>query len=47
MDSLTQYLSLYKEHSALVDKGSADIINRYRKEALDTLENGALPEKGS
>ena len=47
MDSLTQYLSLYKEHSALVDKGSADIINRYRKEALDTLENGALPVKGS
>ena len=47
MNALTQYIRLFKDHSALVDNGSCEIINRKRPEALDILENTYLPPKGS
>lgn len=47
MNSLTQYISLYKEHKDLVDNASAKIINSLRPDALAFLENAVLPPKGS
>lgn len=47
MDSLTQYIDLYKKYSTLVDQGSCEIMNRIRPEALEILENSGLPKKGS
>ena len=47
MDSLAQYIDLYKQHSALVNQGSCDVMNRLRPEALNILENTVLPKKGS
>lgn len=47
MNSLTQYIDLYKEHSSLVNQGSSSIMNRMRPEALNILENSSLPPKGS
>ena len=47
MDSLAQYIDLYKNNSGLVDKGSCGVMNRLRPEALYILENTPLPKKGS
>ena len=47
MDSLQQYISLYKEHSGLVDSGSCPEMNALRPEALEILEHTSLPPKGS
>ena len=47
MDSLFQYIRLYKDNSALVDKGSCEVMNRIRPEACDILQNTSLPKKGS
>lgn len=47
MNSLTQYIDLYKEHTELVEKGSSAIMNSLRQEALGVLENNPLPQKGS
>ncbi|MCH5239623.1 MAG: SufD family Fe-S cluster assembly protein [Muribaculaceae bacterium] len=47
MNSLTQYIELYKQNSALVDNGSVDVINSHRAEALEILENSILPPKGA
>lgn len=47
MSSISQYIELYKSSSSLVDKGSCDVMNRLRGEALEILENNPLPKKGS
>ena len=47
MNSLAQYLDLYKQHSSLVEQGSCQVMNNLRPEALDILEHCNLPEKGS
>ena len=47
MNSLTQYIDLYNQHSALVMSGSCDVMNRLRPEALEILKNNALPKKGT
>lgn len=47
MNSLDQYINLYKEHSDIVDAGSSDILNRRRPEAFQVLQQSELPSKGS
>ena len=47
MSALKQYIHLYREHKALFDSGSAPVINAWRDDALKTLLNTALPQKGS
>ena len=47
MNPLKQYIDLYKQNVALIDKGSCEIMNRMRGEALDILEHCELPKKGS
>ena len=47
MNSLSQYIEIYKQHAALVDSGSCEIMNRQRPEALEILEHATLPPKGS
>lgn len=47
MNSLTQYIDLYKQNSSLVNSGSSEIMNSQRQEALNILENSSLPPKGS
>lgn len=47
MDALKQYLDLYRGNKALVEKGSSEIMNRHRQEALDILDNTTLPKKGA
>ena len=47
MNSLSQYIELFKQHAQMVDKGSCDVMNRMRTEALNILEHTALPPKGS
>ena len=47
MNSLQQYIDLFNEHSALVDQGSCEIMNRQRPEALEILKNTTLPPKGA
>lgn len=47
MNSLTQYIELFSQHSSLVNQGSCDIMNRMRPEAFDILSNSELPKKGS
>ena len=47
MDSLAQYIDLYKQHSELVNSGSCGIMNQLRPEALHILESTPLPKKGA
>lgn len=47
MSALTQYIDLYKEHTAVVNSNSTDVLNCKRAEALNVLENMTLPAKGS
>lgn len=47
MDSLAQYIELYRQHASLVDEGSCGVINRLRGSALRILETEPLPRKGS
>ncbi|MCH5228586.1 MAG: Fe-S cluster assembly protein SufD [Muribaculaceae bacterium] len=47
MNSLTQYIDLFDHHRDLVDKGSCEVMNALRSEALDILKNSELPRKGS
>lgn len=47
MNSLTQYINLYRQHAEMVNRPSAEIINRLRPEALEILEHCELPSKGS
>ena len=47
MDSLAQYIDLYKEHNKLLEDNSCGIMNTRRASALQNLENTKLPKKGS
>ena len=47
MNSLTQYIDLYKEHSGLVANNSCAIMNEIRPEAFEILKDTTLPPKGS
>lgn len=47
MNSLAQYIDLYKEHKSLVESGSCDVLNRLRPEALEILSHTSLPPKGT
>lgn len=47
MNSLTQYIDLYRQNSLLVDQGSCPVMNGLRSEALDILEHCTLPPKGA
>lgn len=47
MNSLNQYLELYKTYSGLVDSGSCPVMNRLRNEARLQLQDRELPRKGS
>ena len=48
MNSLTQYIDLYKAQQQLVDSGSCEVMNSHRSEALQMLESGpGLPPKGA
>lgn len=47
MNSLRQYIDLYRQHSSMVNEGSCDVLNSLRPEALEMLESASLPKKGS
>lgn len=47
MDSLLQYIDLYRQNTELVDKGSCEIMNRLRPEALEILQQKPMPPKGA
>ena len=47
MNSLTQYINLYKEHSAIINANAPEALNRRREAALAVLEQlPRLPERG-
>lgn len=47
MNSLSQYLELYRLNRQTIDAGSAEPLNRLRQEAFEQLTNGArLPQRG-
>lgn len=47
MNSLKQYIDLYRQHSDLVEKGSCEVMNRLRQEAWEIIGHTVLPKKGS
>lgn len=47
MNSLSQYIELYESNRLLVEKGSCELMNRLRPEALEILKTTELPKKGS
>ena len=47
MDSLEQYLSLYRDNRELIDSHSSPVLNRLREAAYDSLKRNGFPEKGS
>lgn len=47
MDSLRQYIELYKQHTALIDRNSAAPLNALRSRACAILESKPLPPYGS
>lgn len=47
MNSLAQYIDLYKNNTGLVNHGSCQVMNNLRPEALEILQNTNLPSKGS
>ncbi len=46
MNSLSQYLELYRLNAAAIDAGSAPALNRLRTQALEALAGARLPERG-
>ena len=47
MNSLNQYLDLYKEHRSLIDSNSAHALNILRSEAFSRLSDTSLPKQGA
>lgn len=46
MNSLNQYLEIYRLNRDAIDAGSAPLLNRLRPEAFSQLAESRLPEKG-
>ena len=46
MDSIKQYIDLYRDNRKAVDLGSAPAMNRLRDKAAEVLANTSLPRKG-
>lgn len=46
MNSLSQYLELYRLNAATIDAGSAPALNTLRREAFEALADASLPERG-
>lgn len=44
---LKQYIDLFNKEEELFDKGSAPLLNRWRRPAAEWLETHGLPKKGS
>ncbi|MCM1336067.1 MAG: Fe-S cluster assembly protein SufD [Candidatus Amulumruptor caecigallinarius] len=44
MSSLKQYIDLYRDNAALIDRGSAPLLNALRPAALRTLQGSRLPD---
>lgn len=47
MNSLNQYIDLFRQNSELVESSSAGVMNLPRQSALSILESTELPRKGS
>lgn len=47
MNALKQYIDIYREHAALIDSHSAQMLSRFRAEALSRLETMKLPAMGT
>lgn len=47
MSALNQYIEIYKANSELLEKGSSEVMNVRRKDALTQLLSAHLPQKGS
>ncbi len=46
MNSLSQYLELYRLNAATIDAGSAPALNALRQKAIEALTGATLPERG-
>ncbi len=46
MNSLSQYLELYRLNAEAIDRGSAPALNNLRREAFESLADARLPERG-
>lgn len=46
MNSLSQYIELYRQNAQEINAGSAEAINTLRPAALDALNGTSLPERG-
>lgn len=46
MNSLNQYIELYRLNREAIDSGSAPVLNSLRDEAFEQLGHGRLPRKG-
>ena len=46
MNSLSQYIDLYKQNAQEINAGSTEALNSLRMAALETLEGASLPERG-
>ena len=46
MSSILQYTELYRDNAELIDKGSAPVLNKLRRQAFETLsETASFPAK--
>lgn len=46
MNSLSQYLELYRLNAPVIDAGSAPALNALRQKAFESLSGAVLPERG-
>lgn len=46
MNSLSQYIELYRLNAEAIDKGSAPVLNALRREAFESLAEAWLPQMG-
>lgn len=46
MNSIKQYLDLYRDNRQAIDNGSAPALNAKRRKAAETLAHASLPRKG-